>query len=385
MTARSDLGSTGSNQARRREPRIVTPRRSRWTRARTGVGLARAAAWRRPRVQLALKTAMAAVLAWLLVQPVGGFTDDYPYYAPLGAVVVMSTAVVDSVRSATRAVAAILLGAAIAFAAQALPEPAAIGVAVALGTAMAGWRWFGPLGGWIPFAALFVLIVGEGDPVRYAAAYGGLTAFGAAVGIAVNLLLPQLPLMPAALAQDQMRDDLADRLDQLADGLEAGHLLGRDDWDELRWALQPQARRVEELLAQAMEARRGNWRARRRSDLADRRYEHARALQRLARCVDEVITVVSDDRAELHATDPLAADLRAAIARAFRAVAAMLREVDGDHAHRGEEGVAAAEEARAAVADLRERAWRATVDSPRHDFTAASIALDLQRAVEAWD
>ena len=45
----------------------------------------------RPRTLLALKAAVAAGLAWLVVLPFSGVADDYPYYAPLGAVVATST------------------------------------------------------------------------------------------------------------------------------------------------------------------------------------------------------------------------------------------------------------------------------------------------------
>ena len=51
---------------------------------------------RYPRVPLALKSAFAAGLAWLAVLPLGGVADEYPYYAPLGAVVAMGATVVTS-------------------------------------------------------------------------------------------------------------------------------------------------------------------------------------------------------------------------------------------------------------------------------------------------
>jgi len=187
----------------------------------------RTASWRYPRLLLALKTAVAATAAWMLVQPFGGFVDSYPYYGPLGAVVAMSTSVVESARSATQAVAAILAGAALAFTVDTLPlpQPIAVGLALGLGMLLAMTRVFGVMAGWVPFATLFVLIIGANNPWAYAAAYGGLTALGAAVGMLVNLAWPQLPLTPAALAQDRLRAQLSDQMDLLADGLERGEAL----------------------------------------------------------------------------------------------------------------------------------------------------------------
>ena len=353
--------------------------------AKETVRALRRAARHNPRWLLAPKTAVAAGLAWLLVQPLGGFVDDYPYYAPLGAVVAMSTTVVSSVRSSVQAVVAILLGAVIAFASGALllPEPLALVVAIAVGTFVAGWQRLGSMSGWVPFVALFVLIVGGDDPIDYAAAYGGLTALGAAIGVGVNALFPQLPLERAAIAQDQLRRDLANQLDLLAEGLEAEQALDRVDWERLRLALRPQARRVEALVAEALEARRGNWKARRWTEVVDRRYQQALALQRLTSCVDEVLDLVVDERVVVHAADDRAAELRVATGHALRAVAAMFRSVDeapGDE----EAGAAVARHADSAVRELRDRAARAVCDAGERYLAAAAIAVSLDKAVDAW-
>ena len=46
---------------------------------------------RHPRYGLAAKAALAASLAWAVVQLVPGPASAYPYYAPLGAVIATST------------------------------------------------------------------------------------------------------------------------------------------------------------------------------------------------------------------------------------------------------------------------------------------------------
>lgn len=335
---------------------------------------------RYPRLLLAVKTAVASGIAWLLVQPLGGFVDDYPYYAPLGAVVAMSTSVVASVRSGAQAVAAIVAGAMLAVAVHALPvtEPVAIGVGIGLGMLLAAARPFGEMGSWVPFATLFVLIIGAHDPWRYAAAYGGLVGLGAVVGIVVNLVWPQLPLTPATLAQERLRRRLADQLDLLADGLERAEVLSPEDWAELQLELRSELRRVEDLVAAAVESRRVNWRAAQWAETAERSEAQARALKRLTGCVDVLIALVGDARTSVHASDELGQRLREAAVSAFRAVAEMLRTVPRD---RPRPEVAAADEA---VTRLKDEAARATAQAGHPYLAAGALAVSLDQAVEAW-
>lgn len=334
---------------------------------------ARATARAHPSLLLALKAALAAMLAWLLVQPLGGFAAQYPYYAPLGALAVVSTSVAVSVRSSVEVVAAILLGAGIALATRLLPlpEPLPLGSAVVIASLVAAWGVAGAMGSWVPLAAMFVLVAGKGDPVEYSAAYGGLAALGALVGVAVNLALPQLLLTPAALAQDRLRAMLSDQLDALADSLEQ-EVVGERDWNELRHSLARTAHQAEDLILEARLARRANWKAARWAETADRHEVRAQALHNLTGCVDEVIALVAGQRAEIRNDDPAAADLRARTAVALRAVADLLRDPD------------CLDDTRAAVADLRFHIVQAQAKTGDHHFAAAAITLNLEQAVEAW-
>jgi len=347
----------------------------------------RAAVWRHPRPLLAAKTAIAAGIAWVLVQPLGGFVADYPYYAPLGVVVATSTSIVGSVRTGVQAVAAIFAGALLAVVVRVLPVPGAVAIAIGIGIGVlvAAAPLFGAMGSWVPFATLFVLIIGGNHPWHYAAAYGGLTGFGAAVGIAINLAIPQLPLTPAELAQHRLRGQLADQLDLLADGLDAEDVLSGEDWSDLRLALIPEERRVEELVQAATEARRANWRATRWSETADRRERQARALQRLTGCVDHIIALVGDADSPVHAEERIAATLRARIAAAMRAVAHMLRTVRGEPDQpRDPAAVASVVEADLAVTELAGEAGRVAIDAGGRYLPAAAIAVALRAAVDAW-
>ncbi len=334
---------------------------------------ARTSARAHPDFFLAVKAALAVMVAWLLVQPFGGFVADYPYYAPLGALTVVSTSVVTSVRSSVEVVVAILLGAGLALVAQLLPlpEPVPLGLAVVAGIGLARSGVAGSMGSWVPLAAMFVLVAGRGDPVGYTAAYAGLTAGGAVVGVAVNLAFPQLPLTPAARAQERLRVELADQLDELAEALEQA-VVGERDWTALRTSLARTARSADELIDRAREARRANWKAARWADTADRHDARASALQRLTGAVDEVLALVASQHTEIRDADSAAADLRSATAAALRCVASLLRdETDPETAH-------------ATVADLRTRVARAQVETGEQHFAAAAITLNLEQAVDAW-
>lgn len=330
--------------------------------------------WGHPRGMLAAKAAVASTLAWWAVQPWGDLAQHYSFYAPLGAIIATTTSVVASVRASLRTLAAITVGALLALLGLLLPLPIsiALGGSIAVAVMVGGWRRIEETSDWIPIAAMFVLIAGRGDPVRYALAYAGLTSLGALVGVAVNALVPQLPLMPAHLAQDRLRVSLADQLDHLSDALER-KVGGREDWASLRALLARQAGAAESRIALAGEARRANWTARHQSGSVDRSQRRGLALHRLTSCVDDVIALVADQRQELGPADE-ASELRDAVATAFRAVADLLRETET--VPRRENG----RRAHAAVADLRLLVERSGGES----FAAAAITLDLEKAVDAW-
>ena len=343
----------------------------------------RTTAWIHPSWFLATKAAVAAVLSWAIVQPLDGFAADYPYYAPLGAIVAVSTTIVASVRSSVQAELAILLGAAVGLGALQLPapEPVLLGVAVLVASFVSSWSVLGANGSWAPVVAMFVLIIGNADPLDYVAAYGGLTALGAAVGVGVDLAMPQLPLTPAALAQDRLRAALADELDQLATALD-DQLVTERDWSALRRALTKQARDAGDLTDQVREATRANWSAPRWSGWVDQRAERDRALQRLTGAVDEVVALVAEQYRDVDHDDPTAEELRRAIVGAFRAVAGLLRQATADEDD--DASPRSVQRARSAVGHLRERVARAQANGDGQQFAAAAIALNMEQAVDAW-
>ena len=334
----------------------------------------------RPQLALAAKAALAAALAWLVVLPLGGFADDYPYYAPLGAVVAVTSTFASSLRSAAQSVMAIAAGATIAGTTQALeiPEVAALAVVVGVGTLVGAWPMLGVMGGWVPISALFVLIVGGDDPSYYVAAYLGLTTVGAAAGVVVNGVFPPLPLTANSLTLRRLRSILADQLDDLADGLLQHDLPDAGEWQARRWNLAPHLAEMHRLSQQVAEARRANWRERRWRQAAERQRQHALTLGALAVLVEQLVElVVNRESADAHEV-ALGPGLRPVTAGGLEAMAAVLRARPEDEAW--QEAFATLsrniEELRVAT----RAAWR---DHQEDRFTAAAIVVDLERAAQS--
>ena len=330
-----------------------------------------------PRATLAVKGAIAAGLAWVAVQPVQGVASDYPYYAPLGAVVATTTTVVSAVRASVQSVAAIAVGAALGLAGHVAPMPQlpALMLAVGLGIVAGGLRLLGGAGAWVPIAALFVLILGGDDPAGYVLAYAGLTGLGALIGIAVNMVLPQLPLTPAARAQELLRSELVHQLHALADALETDDPLDGDSWRGLTGATSPTSALLDTMLSEAREARRGNWRTPRWAEWADEQERHSHALESVGRLVDEVAALMADERNPVHRSGAVERALRHDIAAALRATAGVLEA-------RGEDPPYA--EADAAVAHLRQAALAGDLYPEEERLVAAAVSLSLGRALDWW-
>lgn len=339
--------------------------------------------WRYPRLMIAVKAACAGGIAWALVHPIGGFVHDYPYYAPLGSVVAMSTSVASSVRYSAQAVGAILIGGTFAILAMTFDVEAilAIGLVIGIGTIVAGWGRLGGMGSWVPIAGLFVLVVGRSDPWQYVLAYAGLTAVGAVVGTAVNAALPQFPMTPVTDALAGLRMELARQLDELAAELEADERISPQLWESWRDALDPRARRVDELMAQGLEAGRANWRARRWREVAEHRQVRARALRYLVGCVEEVVALVSHPHFWLHGPDDDGEALRAAVIDALRRTAAMIRSATEERYGADDD---AWKEADAAVRELRRVTIHLGTGEDGRYLPAAAIVVGLDRAVAAW-
>lgn len=332
----------------------------------------------RQHLMLSLKTAVAAALSWLAVQPLWGVADDYPYYAPLGAVIAVTSTVAGSVRESLQGLFAILSGAALALLATRIDVPVVVDLAivVAFGTAVSGWRRYGNMASWVPVAGLFVLIVGGDDAMDYVIAYLGLTSLGAVIGIAVNVAFPPLALRPMTNSVSRLRSVLAAQLDELADGLSRETPLTTEEWHERQHAIRPTIEEMQRVVGHATDSRRANWRARRWNETAEQGYQQARALQHVAFLIEDITSLVVDqERAELENV-ALGPTLRPYAAHALATLADVLRSVEGDTADPDRLRIADG-----AVVDLARAIREARQRSSSDLFAAGTVVTGSRRAL----
>lgn len=281
---------------------------------------------RNPRTDVAVKAAVAATASWVLARNLPGEVATYSYYAPLGAVATAYPAVSRSASEGVRTVVAIALGAALGIATDQLvgPELVAITIVVGVGVVLAGLPWLGEGRSYVPIAAMFTLLLGQGEEVGYGASYAGLFLLGATCTITLNALLPSLPVESADRAVARLRRACADHLEALAEALGRGD----DETVELpdRGALHEVLHRARSAVDQMEEAARANRRARRRPGAVARRVAEFRALERVVLLVDDV-EGMSEDAPWGTTADAVPGALRRPMAAALRELAGATREV----------------------------------------------------------
>ncbi|WP_152195862.1 FUSC family protein [Georgenia subflava] len=338
-------------------------------------------AWvRHPRVALAIRGALAASIAWYLARFLPEPMSEYPYYAPLGAVIATTFTLAGSVRESLQAVAAIAIGGTIAYVGDLVAvesSPVTVAAVVALGVLAAGWGRLGSMASWVPTAALFTLIIGGGEAF-YIWVYGGLIFLGGAIGIAINAIFPSLPLAPLWDAIEDIRNALADQLDELADGLDHDEPPDTDQWKGRSHDLAAVRREMRSALQDSNDARRGNLRAKRHLDELQRQRRHADSLDRVALLVADATDLVTTEENAGREQLALGRELRPPAARALRALAEALRSVENDAAD--EDAVA---ETRAALNDLTDAIDRSRTSAPGGGIMAAgSLAVAIRRCLD---
>ncbi|MBE7324808.1 hypothetical protein IEQ44_09090 [Nocardioides sp. Y6] len=335
---------------------------------------------RRPLIPVAVKAALAASLAWLVVLPLGGVADRYTYYAPLGAVVVVSSRLGQSLRWSIETVLAIGLGATLAVSVRWAEVPDVVGIAlvVGLGTLVGAWRRVASMGSWVPVSGLFILIVGRADPDGYVLGYLGLTAIGAAVGVLVNVVAPPLPLVATRHTQERLRDVIADQMEGLARGLLRDPLPTSAEWREGDYDMHARAERAQELVAQTQDAAQMNWRVRKYRQTARRIVRQDEALGEMTFLLRELVTLLSDEEHAHVQEGALGPGLRPAAADALTATAQALRSVDDATAAAGAYAGATEATDRLAAAIMAQR------DAGEGEFFAAgSLVHGLRRLLRA--
>ena len=335
---------------------------------------------RHPRVVLAVKTALAAGLAWALAQSFPAPLGDYPFYAPLGAVVTSSITLVGSVRESAEILLALVLGAGIGVVLTALPVPdlVSLAVAVAVGMVLAGWRRLGDAGSWVPTSAFFVLVFGGSDPTGYVLELVGLVLVGALVGLGVTAAFPPLPLAPAQTEVQRLRETLAGQLAALADGLRREHPPSRHEWRDRMRAVDPVLAQMRSAVQQAQEARRGNRRARKHQQDAERLYAQARALENLALLVEALTQMIADTEVADRRQVALGPALRPPAAEALARLGEVLHGIEDSSAN--PDTTRRAYDALHRLADQLRAARKQTDDDL---FAASSIVEGIRRCLAA--
>ena len=216
------------------------------------------------RLLLVVKTALAVGLAWLIAPHMPGVVDQYPYYAPLGALVSMYPTLMGSLRSGLQTVLGLAAGIGLATLVVMTVGPSwwTIPVIVGVGVLLSGTGWFGSGREYVPMAALFVLIIGGQDADDYSIGYLVQTAVGVAIGLVVNVVIAPAPLTARAVQRvEAFREQLAAHLHDIADAVSAQWPPERAQWASDADSLADTTRELRGVLADADDSRRGNPRA----------------------------------------------------------------------------------------------------------------------------
>ncbi|BCW71247.1 hypothetical protein NicSoilB8_22910 [Arthrobacter sp. NicSoilB8] len=347
----------------------------RWTRT-AGSAVAAAVLW--PRLQLALKAALAAGIAFAIAPFMPGSAADYPYYAPLGALVAMYENVAGSMRQGLQTLVGLAIGVGLAFMLFSLGEPTPLTVAVVmgLGVVLAGLPRIGSGRDWIPTAALLVLLVGGHNPDSFSFGYLFQMGVGVTVGIIVNLLVfPPLHFRAAALSIAELRQALAQQLWDMGKALKESWPPEHEDWARRSDALAAHARSVRFAVEKADASRQANPRRRLHPRDLDLDYRNLRDLERITFHVQDVTQVLADviwaDDTPFVVPDEYAVPL----GDALTAVGDVLRATEEDHPDR------LAELAGLADAAVQELTARIGSEPHTHDAPSAveSILVSLHR------
>jgi len=327
-----------------------------------------------PRLLLAAKAALAATIAWILAKYAPGVAAEYPYYAPLGAIVAMRTTVFAGIRSGLQTLVGITLGILIAGFTMLIGDSGVVAVALAvgLGVLVGGFRVLSEGYSWVPMAALFVLLIGGGNAEGYSFAYVVQMAIGIGIGLAVNFaVVPPLHFWDAERRIDQVNDVLAQHLDDLADVLDDGEPDTRA-WDRQQERLDQAIADVRDRVSVAQESRRMNPRSVLRGSRARLATDGARfrALERAAWYTTDLTELVARSGPvadNIGRPDP---SFAGPLAAALRQVACVVR------------GECPEDEGDQALEDL-ERALDASRSNPSHVAVTASAIVALRGVLES--
>lgn len=330
-----------------------------------------------PRLQLAAKAGLAAGISFLIAPSMPGSAAEYPYYAPLGALVAMYENVAGSIRQGLQTLVGLAAGIGLAFLLISFgATPLTVGVVMALGVLLAGLPRLGAGRDWIPTAALLVLLVGGHNPDDFSFGYLLQMGVGVAVGVIVNLLVfPPLHFNAAALSLAELRLALARQLTDMGTAVHEKWPPEHEDWSRRSEELAKSARSVRAAVEKADASREANPRRRFHPRDVDLDYRNVRDLERVTFHIQDMTEVLADViwNKDMPFTIPL--PYSEPLAKALAAVGEVIRSAEEDDADRQAELI---EAANAAVDDLETRIASENVDADAPS-AAESILLSLHR------
>ncbi|MCE0509461.1 aromatic acid exporter family protein [Microbacterium sp. KKR3/1] len=313
------------------------------------VGIARALheAVRPARLLLVAKTALAVALAWLIAPHMPGVTQEYPYYAPLGALVSMYPTLMGSARSSLQTLLGLATGIGLATVVVLTVGPNwwTIPLVVAVGVLLSGTGWFGVGREYVPMAALFVLIIGGQNADDYSLGYLTQTAVGVVIGLVVNVAIAPAPLTVAAAGQlAAFREQLATHLHDIGSAVSTSWPPENEQWAEDAESLADTSAELRAALAEAEESRRGNPRARGHRTRVQASYAELAALDRIAHLIRDIADGIADTIWDRPAGITLDAALPEPLSAACHAVADVIARGDASSSedHRAREDAARA-------------------------------------------
>lgn len=276
----------------------------------------------RPLLTTAVRAAVAVMISWWLVLLMPSPLSDYPYYAPLGAVIAVGTNPGGSLRTGLQAVAAIALGGSIAVGASFLTKDPddllVVGGAILVAMVLSGWKLLGDMGLWVATSATFCLLIGQGDP-GWVLAYGAIVLLGALTAVVVTFLAPGQPMVRLGHDLDRVRDALAARVEDCIRVLEDEHQPLTDQDRGVEASLD----RARATMREVTESRRGNPRVHRRTTDVDLAREQLEAWHQISGMLGAVIDLGTSPQTR---TTLLSKEVREPTTEVLRALVPLLRD-----------------------------------------------------------
>lgn len=330
------------------------------------------------RLLLVAKTMLAVGLAWAIAPHMPGVTDEYPYYAPLGALVSMYPTLMGSARSSLQTLLGLATGIGLATLIVITVGPTwwSIPLVVGLGVLVSGTGWFGVGREYVPMAALFVLIIGGQNADDYSLGYLTQMAVGVVVGLVVNLVIAPAPLTMAAAGRvADFREQLAAHLHDIGSAVSESWPPEHEQWADDAASLADTSSELRAALTEAEESRRGNPRAKGHRSRIQQSHEELAALDRIGHLIRDIADEIADTIWERPAGLALDPALPGPLSAACHAVAEVIAHGD---ASSSEDHRVRAEAARA-IRLLLETVDDRTVDARRSMGPGVLTAMHLRR------